>query len=137
MRPVLALAALLAGCQRPPSFVGPWDVVRVERGGDEQFDVGFLDFDGERNVVVFMAYDHTSDGFAPLPRPVYEVAGTNIEAVAVDAFYDERTPLERVEIDGFGVFRIEEYTGVRAVLSGSVTWLGGFEEAPTTMVLRR
>ena len=130
-------AALLAGCERPPSFVGPWDVVRVERGGDEQVDLGFLDFDGERNVVVFLAYDHGGDGFVPLRRPVYEVVSTNVEAVDVEAFYDERTPIARLEIDGFGAFRIEEYTGIRTVLSGDVTWLGGLDEEQTTMVLRR
>lgn len=133
----VALVLLLSACERNPSFVGPWDIVQAERGGDVQTDVGWLDFDGDGSVVVFLAYDHGGEGFEPLQQPVYTTEATNITAVDVEGFYNERPPFETVEIGGFGVFDVDSYTGIRTVFVGPVTWLGGPESERTTLVLRR
>ncbi len=76
-------------------------------------------------------------GEIPLRRPVYTTDPTNITAVDVDGFYNERPPIEFVEIGGFGAFAIDEYTGTRTQLTGEVTWLGGPDLAETTLILRR
>lgn len=137
MRFVPLVMVLLTACERNPSFVGPWDIVRADRGGDVQTDVGWLDFDGDGTVVVFLAYDHGTEGFEPLLQPVYTTESTNITAVDVERWTEERPPFETVEIGGFGVFDVENYTGIRTVFTGDVSWLYGAATERTTLVLRR
>lgn len=135
----LALLGLigLTACEREPSFVGPWDLVHVERGDDVVQDAGFFDFTGESLVVVFVAYAHDEAGFEPLEQPIYTVDSTNVAAVDIETFYNEREPIEKVEIGAFGAFDIVSYTGIRTVFEGDVRWPGSEAVEPTRIVLRR
>jgi len=158
--PVLLVTALLAsGCKRDPSFVGYWEIVTVERQGQVQDDVGFLDFDGDGNVQLFSRYLFTAGAWAPDPRPELRTSGTNVftQDDAFEAYQEEGETFDlRIDILQPEPLSIDDYHPWRAEVSGDAAWwpsvsgeaapvvtgatgasgsVGG--TAPTTLIIRR
>ena len=136
---MIAVLFSLLACERQPSFVGPWEVVQVQRGEEVVEDAGFFDFDGRLSAVVLLRYSFSMQGgFEPIETPAPVVMGTNVEAVDIKTFYNERPEINTVELDELGVMDIEAYTSARAVLIGEIRWPGdGDEELESRLVLRR
>jgi len=159
MRPLLTTclgAALLGGCQRDPGFVGYWEIVAVERDGQRQTDVGFLDFDGELGVQFFSRYLFTAGSWAPDPHPELRFGASNVQEQddVFEAYQEEGETFDLV----IGVlspdpFAIDDYHPWRAEVSNPGAWwpAASGESAPiatgtspvvpngrpTTLIIRR
>jgi hypothetical protein len=131
----------LTGCQRDPVFVGYWEIARVERGGAVQSDVGFMDFDGDGEVVVFTRYLHDGAAWVPDPSPIARESGCDVfEQDDIFEAYKEEGETYGLTIDLLSPERmkLDEYHPWRAEVGGpALSWPGSQTTLPTTVVLRR
>jgi hypothetical protein len=140
MRRFLPLLAVVAGCERDPTFFGYWDIDRVTRGGVVQDDVGFLEILEDAQVAVFVRYTWDGDGFAPDAQPGVEIGATDAVAQEPLGNYHTNGETYALTLEPFAAtFDVADYRGDQALLDAAAaewpTGTGG--SLPTTLHLVR
>jgi hypothetical protein len=146
MRAVTPLL-LLVGCERDPTFFGIWDIVEIERDGEAQQDMGFLEVMGDGKVSMLLRYTWGGGDFHPEPHPDV-IHGSTSQTANFDFVetYHQKGETYTLMISPFGdnPFGVDRYTGDKATLtSAEAAWpdlateLPGTELLPMVLYLQR